>query len=95
MRFSFPHSHAFPGGEVRVEDAEAAQGMCVVESATASRSSGNGIRTETTFTFPSRPIAPSEVRTSLPAAGGWSGTRLEPGRAEIRVTTPSAVFFPK
>ncbi len=31
MRFSFPHSHAFPGGEVRVEDAEAAEGMCVVE----------------------------------------------------------------
>ncbi len=31
MRFSFPHSHAFPGGRVRVEDADAAEGMCVVE----------------------------------------------------------------
>ncbi|WP_432349939.1 hypothetical protein WMC41_30990 (plasmid) [Shinella yambaruensis] len=31
MRFSFPHGHAFPGGQVRVEDAEATEGMCVVE----------------------------------------------------------------
>lgn len=31
MRFSFPHSHAFSGGEVRIEDAEATEGKCVVE----------------------------------------------------------------
>lgn len=31
MRFTFPHSHAFPGGEVRIEDAEATEGKCVVE----------------------------------------------------------------
>ncbi|WP_313526236.1 hypothetical protein [Shinella sp.] len=31
MRFAFPHSHAFPGGEVRIEDAEATEGKCVVE----------------------------------------------------------------
>lgn len=31
MRLSFPHSHAFPSGHVRIEDAEAAEGMCVVE----------------------------------------------------------------
>ncbi len=31
MRFSFPHSHAFPGGRVGVDDAEAAEGMCMVE----------------------------------------------------------------
>ena len=37
MRFSFPHSHTFPGGEVGIEDAEATEGICVVSSATASR----------------------------------------------------------
>ncbi len=31
MRFFFPHSHAFPGGEVQIEDAEATKGKCVVE----------------------------------------------------------------
>lgn len=31
MRFSFPHSHAFPGAELRIEDAEATEGKCVVE----------------------------------------------------------------
>lgn len=31
MRFSFPHSYVFHGGHVRVEDGEAAEGMCVVE----------------------------------------------------------------
>lgn len=31
MRFSFAYSHAFPGGQVRIEDAEATEGMCVVE----------------------------------------------------------------
>lgn len=64
MRFSFPHSHAFPGGEVKVEDAEAAEGTCV---------------TPTTFTSSSRPIARLAVRMSMRAAGGWSETRLEPG----------------
>lgn len=31
MRFSFTHSHAFPGGCLTIEDAEATEGMCVVE----------------------------------------------------------------
>lgn len=31
MRFSFPQSDASPGGEVQIEDAEAADGMWVVE----------------------------------------------------------------
>lgn len=31
MRFSFTHSHAFPGGRLTVEDAEATEGTCVVE----------------------------------------------------------------
>jgi len=31
MRFFFPHSHAFPGGSVRIENAEATEGKCVVE----------------------------------------------------------------
>ncbi|WP_337181590.1 hypothetical protein [Shinella sp.] len=31
MRFSFPHSHAFQGGRLTIEDAEMSEGMCVVE----------------------------------------------------------------
>lgn len=31
MRFTFSHSHAFPGSRVAIEDAEATEGMCVVE----------------------------------------------------------------
>lgn len=31
MRFSFPHSHAFPGGRVLIEDADDTEGPCVVE----------------------------------------------------------------
>ncbi len=33
MRFSFSHSHAFPGGRVVVEDDGAAEGACEVEFA--------------------------------------------------------------
>ncbi|ELT47466.1 hypothetical protein [Brucella intermedia] len=36
MRFSFTHSHAFPGGRVAIEDAEASEGTCVVEFADGS-----------------------------------------------------------
>jgi len=31
MRFSFPHSHAFQGGRLTIEDAEIREGMCSVE----------------------------------------------------------------
>ncbi|MCM5689767.1 hypothetical protein M8037_13305 [Sinorhizobium meliloti] len=31
MRFSFTHSHAFQGGRLTIEDAEATEGSCVVE----------------------------------------------------------------
>ncbi len=33
MRFSFPHSHAFPGGRVTVDEDDAAEGACEVEFA--------------------------------------------------------------
>jgi len=33
MRFSFPHSHAFEGGRVIVDDDDAAEGPCSVEFA--------------------------------------------------------------
>lgn len=33
MRFTFTHSHVFPGSRVAIEDAEATEGMCVVEFA--------------------------------------------------------------
>lgn len=31
MRISFPHSHAFPGGRLTIEDAEDSQATCAVE----------------------------------------------------------------
>lgn len=31
MRLFFPHSPAFPGGGVRVEEAEATEAKCIVE----------------------------------------------------------------
>ena len=31
MRFSFPHSHAFQGGRLTIEDAEMSEVSCVVE----------------------------------------------------------------
>lgn len=31
MRFSFPHSHAFPGGRVSVDDEDEAEGPCEIE----------------------------------------------------------------
>jgi hypothetical protein len=79
MRFSFPHSHAFPGGEVRVEDAEAAEGMCVVEFGDGIAMIGEWHPDGRTFIFPFRPIARPAARMSMRAARGWSGTRLEPG----------------
>lgn len=30
MQFSFPYSHAFPGGRVRIDDGDAAEGACEV-----------------------------------------------------------------
>lgn len=33
MRFFFPHSHAFPGGRVRVEDEADTEAQCLVEFA--------------------------------------------------------------
>lgn len=30
MRFSFPHSHAFQGGRLQIDDAETGEGTCMV-----------------------------------------------------------------
>lgn len=40
MRFSFSHSHAFPGSRLSIEDAEASEGTCVVEFADGSATIG-------------------------------------------------------
>ena len=45
MRFSFTHSHAFPGGRLTIEHAEATEGSCVVEFSDGSAMIGNGTLT--------------------------------------------------
>ncbi len=52
MRFSFPHSHAFQGGRVAVEDTGEGEGACMVEFGDGItvigewRPADNGIRLE-------------------------------------------------
>ena len=63
MHFSFPQSHAFPGGAVRVEDAKAGEGMCVVEFGDGLTVIGEWHPDRDEFFSPSRPIGPLEART--------------------------------
>ncbi|WP_411033998.1 hypothetical protein [Shinella sp. BYT-45] len=68
MRFSFPHSHAFPGGRVTVEDAAAAEGSCVVEF-------GDGI----VLIGEWRP-AGTDIELDVPAYRTAKGTKIDARR---------------
>lgn len=64
MRFSFPHSHAFPGGRVAVDDGDPAEGACVVEF-------GDGV----TVIGAWRP-SPEGMRLEVPAYRTGRGTEV-------------------
>lgn len=68
MRFGFPHSHAFRGGRVSVEDDGAAGPECLVEF-------GDGVTIVAEWRH-----AGDAIDLGIPAYRTAKGTRIEPRR---------------
>jgi hypothetical protein len=66
MRFMFPHSHAFPGGRVVVEDDRKTGPECLVEF-------GDGVTVIATW----RSVSDA-IRLSVPAYRTAKGTQIAP-----------------